>query len=92
MMRTLKINGTAIRTNYNEIGYGDYPMGNGCDKKTMYMKLKKTVLHDGDKYAQYESDKEFFERLVSEGCTYIKFEEVSTAIRGLHDTIAYVKY
>lgn len=70
-----------IKTNY-EKGRFSYPMCNGQDKKGWIMKLKNDCR---------ESNNEFYQRLVEEGYTTIMFYEVSTRVRGFHNTIAYVK-
>lgn len=70
-----------IKTNY-EKGRFSYPMCNGESRNGWIMKLKKDCR---------ESNNEFYQRLVEEGYTTIKFYEVSTRVRGLHNTIAYVK-
>lgn len=69
-----------IKTNYVE-GRSTYPLCNGESKNGWTMKLKEFK----------ESDKEFYERLVAMGYTNIKFYEVTTRVKGLHETIAYVK-
>lgn len=70
-----------IKTNYRKGRYS-FPMCNGEDRKGWTMKIKESCR---------ESNEEFFQRLVERGYTHISFYEVSTRIRGLHDTIAYVK-
>ena len=69
-----------IRSNYRKERYS-YPLCNGEDREGWIMKLKEFG----------ESIDEFYERLVNCGYKKISFYEVSTRIRGLHDTIAYVK-
>lgn len=70
-----------IKTNYRE-GRCSYPLCNGENKEGWIMKLKES---------HRETNEEFFERLASSGYTKISLYEVSTRIKGLHDTIAYVK-
>lgn len=70
-----------VITNYREDRY-TYPLCAGEDKEGWYMMLKKDFR---------ESDKDFFERLKRAGWRRISFYEVSTAVRGYHETIAYVK-
>lgn len=71
-----------IKTNYRAGRYG-YPLCNGEERKGWMMKLKESCR---------ETDKEFYERLASRGYSRISLYEVTTRIKGLHETIAYVKY
>lgn len=69
-----------IKTNYAP--YKTYALCDGNNRKGWAMELKKNCR---------ETDKEFFERLVSYGYTRISFYEVSTRVRGYHEVIAYCK-
>ena len=70
----------SVKTNYGE--WKSYSLCDGNNREGWTMQLKKSC---------GETDKEFFKRLVSYGYTTISFYEVSTRIRGLHETIAYCK-
>lgn len=70
-----------IKTNYRKERYS-YPVCNGENKEGWIMKLKESCR---------ESNSEFFQRLVDSGYTHISFYEVTTRIKGYHNTIAYVK-
>lgn len=78
-MRKIIVDGKEITTNYGE--------------KTMHN------LVSGDDLPNYdlclknfrESNEEFFKRLISEGYTRIRFGEISTRIKGFHETIAYCR-
>lgn len=69
-----------IKTNYKKGRYS-YPMCNGEERNGYTMKLREFR----------ESIDDFYKRLVESGYTTISFYEVSTRVRGLHNTIAYVK-
>lgn len=86
-MKSMVVNGKQIRTNYGQTYY----LCDGNDRNGYRIKLREWVLDDGAKYKRQETDEEMLERLAGYGYTTIRFAEVSTAIRGYHDLIAYAK-
>lgn len=76
-MRKMEIDGVEITTNFSTC-YA-YPMGDGNDKKTY-------------RYAGHViGGKADLEHFVHRGYRTIRFENVTTMVRGFHQTIAYVK-
>ena len=69
-----------IKTNYAP--FKTYALCNGNNKEGWLLKIKNSCR---------ESNEEFYNRLVEEGYTNIKFYETSTRVRGIHNVIAYVK-
>ena len=55
------------------------------------LKLKQWILEDGCEYRSLESNDAFYTRLVEAGYKKVKLYEVSTRVRGYHDTVALVK-
>lgn len=82
-MRTVTVNGYEVYTNLKDYSQGyttDYPMCDGNDKAHMKMRLLKWQ----------ETPKQALERLAP----YYKrvtFYRVTTAVRGIYNTIAYCK-
>lgn len=78
-MRKIIVDGKEITTNYRE--------------KTMHNLVSGNDLPNYDFYTKYfrESNEDFFKRLISYGYTRIRFGEVSTKIKGIHDTVAYCR-
>ena len=86
-MKKIMVNGKEITTNYGQT----YRLCKGDSKNGYTIKIRESVLTEGDMYRHKESDKEMLERLVSLGYTTILFAETSTCIRGYHDLFAYAK-
>lgn len=80
-----EVEGVKVMTNLPTYWRDSLPMGGGSDKKGYRMIIASNLKLYGS------TECEQLIGLVRAGYKTIRFEEVSTAIRGLHTTIAYVK-
>lgn len=78
-MRKMIINNIEVITNYEEKSAERLVNGEDIDGYDLLIKESR------------ESTKEFLEKLVDMGYTRIRFAEVATGIRGIHDVVAYCK-
>ena len=86
-MRKMIIKGREVNTNFGS----DYPFDSGNGRKTMDMHTPNWYNKEGQTYKIRETPAEMLERLAGYGYTKITFYNVSTAVRGYYDTIAYCK-